>query len=494
MSDAIIRGEGLTESERRLVELTDRTFLRLWSYPNTFNDRTKAASGGGQEFTDLFAVFENHVCIFSDKEISWQKDKPVELAWARWYRRAVEESVVQLRGAERWLDEHPDRIFTDKACAQPLPVPLPVKRDRIIHLIAVASGAETATRNYFKAPRGTLVLQSALKGAEHVNTARKDFHPFFVGDVNPQGTFVHVFDPTGLKVVMQELDTVADFTAYLQARARLMRRAAPVIVSGEEHLLAAYMMNGYLDGQPSFVIKKLRKKSRRKQLVIPEGEYETYINSALHAEIEQMRKQSILWDDMIELVADDVLKGTSISILDYEPSFMLSESALRVMASERRIDRISLAQSLWGAMEQCLENGMARFVRRMMIARKKPSRNIGYVFLILPKDVTSSEQTEYRTYRSLMLSTYCLSFFQEQPRLNRVVGLALDIFHRDGEIRTRSEDLVVMDPPEWTPDLIATLAENKKTFDFKDPRDLQVTGTSRRIRNPFVVSARRFKG
>jgi hypothetical protein len=34
----------------------------------------------------------------------------------------------------------------------------------------------------------------------------------------------------------------------------------------EEHLLAAYMMNGYRDGKPSFVPEKLRKKARRKQL------------------------------------------------------------------------------------------------------------------------------------------------------------------------------------------------------------------------------------
>lgn len=51
-----------------------------------------------------------------------------------------------------------------------------------------------------------------------------------------------------------------------------------------------------------------------------------------------------------------------------------------------------------------------------------------------------------------------------------------------------------MDSPDWTPDLLATLDTNKKAFDFKDPRDLHVRGTNRRIRNPFSVSARRFNG
>ena len=133
----IIRGEGLTPSEQQLVRFADRAFLRLWSYPNTFNDRTKTACGGGQEIADLLAVFENHVVLFSDKAISWQEDKAIELAWSRWYRRAIGGAVAQLNGAERWLDLHPNRVFTDKHCTQPLPVPVPGKADRITHLVAV---------------------------------------------------------------------------------------------------------------------------------------------------------------------------------------------------------------------------------------------------------------------------------------------------------------------------------------------------------------------
>ena len=81
MHKAITRGEGITPSEQRLASLSDRAFLRLWSYPNTFNDRTKTACGVGQEVADMLAVFEHHVVLFSDKAIQWQNDKPIELAW-----------------------------------------------------------------------------------------------------------------------------------------------------------------------------------------------------------------------------------------------------------------------------------------------------------------------------------------------------------------------------------------------------------------------------
>jgi hypothetical protein len=472
--------------------LADRTFLRLWSYPNTFNDRPKGATGGGQEIADLLAVFEDHVVLFSDKEIEWQNDKPLDLAWKRWFKRAVEGSVTQLKGAERWLDRHPNRIFTDKLCTQRLPIPMPIKGNRIVHLVAVVSGVETASRRYFRDPRGTHMIQPALKGPAHVNTERADFRPFFVGDVNPDGNFVHVFDPIGLEIVMKELDTVADFTTYLVARSKFLRSGQLGLVAGEEHLLAAYIMNGFKNGRPSFISEKLRKKARRKLVMIPEGEYETYVSSRLYTEIDELKTQSMLWDKFIELVTEDVLKGTSITILDQEPTFQLSERALRVMASERRMDRVSLAQALLGAMERSLDEEATRFVRRAFISRRMPSKKIGYIFLILPRDPAAGTYEEYRVYRSRILSTYCLSMSREQPKLDAVVGLALDIFRKDGEIRTRSEDVFAMSPPEWTPASLANFQNEKAVFGLKDPRELEAVAMGRRIKNPFKDTAWQF--
>lgn len=472
------------------MRFADRAFLRLWSYPNTFNDRTKTACGGGQEIADLLAVFENHVVLFSDKAISWQEDKPSELAWSRWYRRAIDGAVAQLNGAERWLDLHPTRVFTDKHCTQPLPVPLPSKADRITHLVAVVSGAEAACRRYFSDPRGSLMIVPGLKGAAHVDTTRADFRPFLVGDVSPGGTFVHVFDPIGLEFVMNELDTVADLTAYLGARAKVLRSGKIGLAAGEEHLLAAYMMNGFKDGRPGFIPEKMRKRARRAQLAIPEGEYETYVSSQLYGEIADLKKKSMLWDEVIELVAEDVLKGTSISILNYEPSVALSEQALRVIAAEPRMNRVSLAHALWGAMERCVREDMARFVRRTFVTRRFPMQRIGYLFLILPQDKGAGTYEEYRAYRGSMLQTYCLSLFREQPKLDTVVGIAFDIFSKDGEIRTRSEDVMALARPDWTPEEIANLETNRALFGMKDPRELERTATRRRIRNPFRAGLR----
>lgn len=486
MNEAIIRGEGLTPSEQYLARLAERTFLRLWSYPNIFNDRTKTTCDVGQEVADLLAVFENHVVLFSDKVITWQDGKPVDLAWSRWFRRAIDASVTQLNGAERWLDHHPDRVFTDKHCSQRLPVAIPDKTKRVTHLVAVVAGAESAAREYFQDPRGTFIIQPSLKGSAHRDTSRTDFRPFSIGDVNPGRTFVHVFDPVSLEIVMNELDTVSDLTAYLKERARFQRSGQLGLAAGEEHLLAAYMMNGFKDGRPGFISEKLRKKTRRAQIAIPEGQYETYVSSQLREEIVELKKQSMLWDEVIELVSEDVLKGTSIAILDREPTVELSEQALRVIAAESRMQRVHLAQALWGAMKQCLTQNITRFVRRVFITHRFPMQRIGYVFLILPYDPNAGTDEEYRTYRSTMLSTYCLSVFREQRKLSTVVGMAFDIFFKnDGEIATRSEDVLAMTRPEWTPDLRAMLDANRRLFDMKDSRELNGATFRYRIRNPF---------
>jgi hypothetical protein len=491
LNGVIMRGKGLTPSEQKLAALADRTFLRLWSYPNTFNDRTKSASGEGQEVADLLAVFEKHVVLFSDKVIAWQADKHLSLAWCRWYRRAVDGAIKQLVGASRWLDLHPDRIFTDKQCLQQLPIPLPPKEERIVHLVAVVSGANAASCRYFNNSRGTFMIRPGLKGKMHLETEQDHFHPFVIGDPNPDGSFVHVFDPAGLEFVMQELDTVPDFTSYLVERSRFLRSGQLLVAAGEDDLLAVYMMNGFINGRPGFVPQKLRVKAQRRRVAIPEGEYETYVSSRLYAEIASLKQQSMLWDEIIEMISDDVLKGTSISILDVEPSVQLSESALRVMASEKRMDRVKLAQALGQAMGRSLDEKLPRLVRRVLISRMRPNRKIGYIFLLLPHDEAAGTYEEYRQYRSSMLSTYGLSFFREQPKLDVVVSIALDLYKVGGEIRTRSEDVIAMEAPDRTPGLSANLEANRALFELKHPRDLEGLAIRQKIRNPLRPKSQR---
>src|SRR5258708_28364024 len=119
----------VNSSETRLVDLAERTFLKLWSYANPFR-------AAGKEIADLIVVFGNDVVVFSDKASAY-RHKIQTIAWERWFRRAVADSVKQLSGASRILADGDARIYVDDSASQAFPFALPPVQDRRIHLVAV---------------------------------------------------------------------------------------------------------------------------------------------------------------------------------------------------------------------------------------------------------------------------------------------------------------------------------------------------------------------
>ena len=92
----ISRADGITESERYLKRLCERTFLSLWSYPGVYRDQGRSGKGDGKEVCDLFVVFENHVIIFSDKDCAFPDSGDLTKDWSRWFRKAVKKSADQV--------------------------------------------------------------------------------------------------------------------------------------------------------------------------------------------------------------------------------------------------------------------------------------------------------------------------------------------------------------------------------------------------------------
>ena len=82
---------------------------------------------------------------------------------------------------------------------------------------------------------GSLMIRSDLKGtAAHAE-------PFMVGDIDPAKSFVHVLDDTTLHVLMKELDTIADFVAYLDKKEGFVRTGPAFFAPGEEELVSWYL-------------------------------------------------------------------------------------------------------------------------------------------------------------------------------------------------------------------------------------------------------------
>jgi hypothetical protein len=223
---------GITPAERYLKSLCDDTFLSLWSFPRIYRDQG-VSQNIEKEVCDLLVVFGNTILIFSDKACEFPRHTDVNVAWKRWFKRAIAKSAAQAWGAERWIREHPDRLFLDPACKKPFPFDLP--SEPAFHLIVVAHHVADAYRSYCGGGSGSLRMRSDLPGTKGYSI---DDEPFVIGDLDSGRTFVHVLDDTSLRILMQTLDTISDFVAYLTKKERLFRSPIGVLSAGEEELLS----------------------------------------------------------------------------------------------------------------------------------------------------------------------------------------------------------------------------------------------------------------
>jgi hypothetical protein len=87
---------------------------------------------------------------------------------------------------------------------------------------SVAGGVRVAL-TFFENAFVSRVIDPELESESHIDTTSQGFMPFAIGDVQPQGAFIHVFDEPALELLARKLDTVTDFTRYLIRRERIMR-------------------------------------------------------------------------------------------------------------------------------------------------------------------------------------------------------------------------------------------------------------------------------
>jgi hypothetical protein len=338
----INRSVGTTESERYLARIAEKSFLNLWTYPNVYRKQQPHAKGDGKELCDLLVVCGDDIIIFSDKSVQWSATASVEVVWGRWYRKAIKNSVNQIRGAERWLREFPDRIFIDKACTVPVPIELPPLERRRVHGVVIAVGATEACKQYFNDPVGMLMISATQKGDDH------HLQPFLIGDVDPDGPFVHVFDRPATDLLLRLLDTITDFTIYLGRRARAIRSERIKVASGEDDLVAYYLSNVGADGEHDFVHPRIRKWRPSEGLIIEPGYFQNFIKEPGFLRKIEADKVSYIWDRLITQFTDNVVGGTSVSIMGV-PTPASAERALRAMARERRVHRRLLGDKVMTA-------------------------------------------------------------------------------------------------------------------------------------------------
>jgi hypothetical protein len=160
------------------------------------------------------------------------------------------------------------------------------------------------------------------------------------------------------------------------------------------------------------------------------------------------------------------------------PTAALAEPGLRVMAREDRTIRRALGSAFASALSEAERQKQDRFARVIL-----PNRAFGdpeavaYVFLILayPTGIQLKKgYQQYRNTRVAMLLTYCQAVLYEHRTLKRAIGIALDASSRVTGRQGGSEDLVMFEVSEWTPDLEREVEERRSRYDVLVPERIRV--------------------
>lgn len=399
------RSVGLTASEQVLAELCDKSFLRLWTYPNLFKKP-------GKELTDLLVVFGKDVIIFSDKSCSYPNTGNADLDWSRWYRRSITDSAKQITKAKRSILAYPNRIFLDAKCTEKLPIDLPNAGDMRVHQICVAIGALDRA----KAETGTRALR--IEPAV-VNDAKR----FAVGTIDKASGWVHVFDDLSLTTLLTELSTIKDFIHYLNSKVALTQTNFR-FAETETDILGYYLWHN--------------------RTFPPQNQdycLETNLWSQVEASPEFLagrdaNELSQFWDRLIDYINDHYLNET----LEFgnEHSMSEHEHLVRLMAGETRFHRRVLSKAILAR---------AEFARKQAISTllQSDQPDVSYVLYIGRGD-QGKDHALYRGERSKELQMRCHAAKAVTPEKRFIVGIAMDA----RGVKGSSQDFVYLDTADWT--------------------------------------------
>lgn len=420
----------------------------------------------GKELCDLLVVCGNEVIVFSIKAVRWNHDKDINIAWPRWYNRAIAKSVLQIRRAEQWIKYFPDRIFIDPHCMQKLPIPIPPSGTRKIHGVIVALGAHDACSEFFAGDSGSFIIAPHLLGDSHGDPDSPGYSPFTIGDLDPSGSFIHVVNDVTLDIVMRELDTITDFTEYLERKVEFVRSGRLISAAGEEDLLAYYITHLDKDNQHGFVHPDNRPWQPNEHIVLDQGFYSGMISNPQYIAKKQADRNSYIWDRLIEAFTDHMLAGTTI-VPDGGPlEIPKLELGVRCMAQEPRVKRRMLGAGLIGLLQ--IAHRQDRSFRTMLPPPENPDNALGYVFLTLalPKDTLPGGYDQYRQARSNMLYAYCMLVLHKYRHLKHSIGIATEAPPTLGRSASSEDMVMVKSPPEWTQELVAELERMRNHFDI----------------------------
>lgn len=418
----IRKQEGFTPTEKLLSRLCENTFLDLFSYLNPVRE-------DGKELCDLIAVFDDHVFIFFDRESRKfdNAEKDISVRWNRWKKEVIEKQIKALSGAEKYIRTGKPIFLGPKRETK---LPVKVTKDATVHKFIVAHGASEACEASSETNvYGSLGISYSKPGVPSID------HPFFVELENSDP--VHVLDSVNIGLVLGELDTFFDFTAYVTEKEDAIRKYYCLTYCGEEDLLAHYFLNYDAEGRKYRIGEDPQK---YQGIIIEEGEWKNFAASEDYRKRKEANKDSYFWDRLLQRTYQNALNGTLIGDIDLGKE----RNPLNEMAKEPRLMRRVLSGGMLEAIEKFSGTGDIP-MHLSFISSFYPDK--GYVFLQIKAPSPRGEG--YREFRRQLLLIACGAARNRVSHLNTVVGIAMDPpkFTPSGEI---SEDFALLDCSCWT--------------------------------------------
>lgn len=334
----------MTPSEHYVSNLCKKSFLPFWNFPNPIGKKNK-------ELCDVLVVCDNYILIISVKDIRMSNHSDEDVRYERWVKKAIEDSAKQIYGAERFL-RTANEVYAKNRTNK---ISLPPINQRIIFRIAIAFGSD----NSFPLPYG-------------------DFG---------QG-FVHVFDEESTSILLNELDTIIDFTKYLTDKVQFLK-GKYFSMPKESDFLAFYIQTGLdIDEKVDSIISE-------------GGLWDSYVASDEYLEWRNLLPQSYIWDYMIAQLHDYHISEETTDKRRNE-----LEEAIRVINQESRINRIELGG--------ILDNAIQRKTSARML---RPIRDAKHFYVFMPLTAKNWEGKEKE------LELRCIVARMENPSVETVIGI-----------------------------------------------------------------------
>lgn len=347
------------KAEQLVQDLALKTFLTDWCYLNPLLP-------SGKELCDLLVVFDEVAIIWQIKDLKLGKQDQ--------YRKSqVEKNLRQLSGARRQLFNLKTSLELENPRRGKEPFDATTIKE--IYLVSVLLGEPQEWFSFIE----------------------------FVKD-----NIIHVFTREFTQIALRELDTVSDFTSYLQAKEVLTRKDKRfIILGGEQELLALYLMNN----------RSFEKLEKATHIMIDEGSWEHLQNMEEYKAKKKEDEISYGWDSMI-----NIIHKTS-------PEY---EKVARELARPNRFKRRYLSKVYLGAHMKAHNDNKHDLLRRVL-----PMDDVTYCFLF---------QDGPRERRIAMLSAICQIARVKSPENKKVIGIATE-----KKIRPRcSYDFCLVNIPELT--------------------------------------------